>query len=33
MTPFFSVEEIDEALRTIRDQGIKNVIGWNIPLD
>nr|DAV96920.1 MAG TPA: hypothetical protein [Caudoviricetes sp.] len=33
MTPFFSVEEIDEALRTMRDQGIKNVIGWNIPID
>ena len=33
MTPFFSVEEIDEALRTMRDQGVKNVIGWNIPLD
>ena len=33
MTPFFSVDEIDEALRTMRDQGVKNVIGWNIPLD
>lgn len=33
MTPFFSVDEINEALRSMRDQGVRNVIGWNIPID
>ena len=33
LTPFYSVEELNNALKIMRDQGIRNVVGWPIPLD
>lgn len=33
LTPFYSVDELNESLKMMRDQGMRNIIGWPIPID
>lgn len=33
LTPFHSVEELNGVLKTMRDQGVRGVVGWPIPID
>lgn len=33
LTPFYSVEELNDALKSMRDQGVRGVVGWPIPID
>lgn len=33
LTPFYSVEELNSALKSMRDQGVRGVVGWPIPID
>jgi hypothetical protein len=33
LTPFYSVEELNGALKSMRDQGVRGVVGWPIPID
>jgi hypothetical protein len=33
LTPFYSIEELNNILRDMRDQGIRGVVGWPLPID
>lgn len=33
LSPFNSVEYLDGTLKVMKEQGVKNVLGWNMPIN